>query len=59
MKIYIHKLTGTRLTIKKLFGTVATCVMLDDVIEIPYSKIVTNTIVCSTDNLIEKELTLF
>lgn len=59
MTTYTHKLTGTRLTIKKLFGSVATCKLLDKTITMPYSKITTDTIVCSLDNLIENELSLF
>jgi len=51
MTIYTHKLTGTRLTIKKLFGSVATCRLLNKTITMPYSKITTDTVVCSLDNL--------
>lgn len=59
MTIYTHKLTDTRLTIKKLFVSVATCRLLDKTITMPYSKVTTDTVVCSLDNLIENELSLF
>lgn len=55
-KIYIHKLSGKRLTIKKLFGSVATCIT-DEPIKMPNSNFATtDTIVCSVDNLIEEKL---
>jgi len=52
MKTYTHKLTGTKLTIKKLFGSVATCRLVSGTIKMPYS-VTTDTIVCSLDNLKE------
>jgi hypothetical protein len=61
MKIYTHKLSGERLTIKKLFGSVATCILLDSVIKMPNSDWqTTDTIVCAVDNLAEEnQLKLF
>ena len=53
MKIYTHKLTGIRLTIKKLFGSVASCRLVDKTIKMPYSNLTTDTIVCSLNNLEE------
>jgi len=54
MKIYVHKLTGTKVTIKKLFGSVATCRLVSGTIKIPNSNFATtDTIVCSLDNLVE------
>ena len=46
-----HKKTNELLTIKKLFGSVASCKLIDKTIKMPYS-VTTDTIVCSLDNLI-------
>jgi len=50
MKIYTHKLTGVKVTIKKLYGSVASCRLVDGTIKIPNNK-TTDTIICSLDNL--------
>jgi len=54
MTTYTHKLTGTRLTIKKLFGSVASCRLVSGTIKIPNSNFnTTDTIICSLDNLVK------